>query len=457
MSATTFVQTLERCRAAKGAGSKKVIKEALAGLCADGRALVRYALDPYLTYGVRKFDRPVEYAPVDGEIRLFMDVLDQLAARTLSGNAARATVTLALSGFTKATAMELERVLEKDLKAGFSPDSYNKVWPNEPLPVFDVMLAGKCEDEDDFDEKITFPCFADWKYDGERTIAIVEGDKITYHSRSGLEAEHCYGLFDEDLLSIRRHVGHDFVLDAERFAADWADTMNAKKSDNLEAKARLRLRAFFLMPLADWKAKRTTITMQQNRANLEAILHPRNGVTKISLSEGREVADYADMVAYCDEVTTPGFDGQPKGHEGLILKDLGATYVWDRDMAWCKVKKFYDVDCRIVGFLPGRPKSKFEHTLGKLQVVGFLENGTRVECNVGSGIKSKKPKDEPGCPTRDEIWNDKARFLGGTVVVSYQEVSMAKGKDVHSLRFCTVSRFRDDKPIELDEDDQDVT
>ena len=64
-----------------------------------------------------------------------------------------------------------------------------------------------------------------------------------------------------------------------------------------------------------------------------------------------------------------------------------------------------------------------------------------------SGIKTFKPKDDPDCPTRDEIWNDKARFLGGTVEVKYQEVTLAKGKTMHSLRFGTVFRFRDDKIV----------
>lgn len=447
MSIQTFVQALKTCEAANGAGKKAVIQEALRGLSKEGRALMFYAMNPYYTYGVKKFNRPKVYADSDAPLSTIIDVLDQLRNRELTGDMARETVTMLLGAFTKETATYLERVIEKDLKAGFSPDTYNKIWPSEQVPVFNVMLADKCTDADEFEQYITFPCQADWKYDGERNIAIVKSDGITHISRSGLEAFHMNGLFDVELMAIREYLGYDYVLDGERFASDWTDTMNAKKSGNDEAKSRMFIRAFFIMPLADWEAQKTEITMRKNRENIQKMLADLPHIKRITLSQGREVKDYQDMTAYCDEVTTPGFDGQPKGHEGLILKDWNATYTWDRTIAWCKVKKFYTADARIVGFEPGRPKSKFAGTLGRINVVGYLEDGTRFECGVGSGIKTLKPDDDPDCPTRDEIWNNKEKFLGTTIELKYQEVSLAKGKTVHSLRFPTVFRFRDDKIV----------
>ncbi len=447
MSIQSFVSALKTCESANGPGKKAVIQEALSQVGPVGRQLMYYAMNPYYTYGVKKFDRPSEYADEDGCITTILDVLDQLRNRELSGTAARETVKMMLGCFTKETANYLERVIEKDLKAGFSPDTYNKIWPNDKVPVFNVMLADKCTDAEEFETYITFPCQADWKYDGERNIAIVKSDGISHISRSGLEAFHMNGLFDTELIAIREYLGYDYVLDGERFASDWTDTMNAKKSGNDEAKSRMFIRAFFIMPLSHWEAQKTDITMRQNRENIQKMLADLPHVKRITLSRGREVKDYQDMVTYCDEVTTPGFDGQPKGHEGLILKDWDATYAWDRTIAWCKVKKFYSADGRIVGFEPGRPKSKFAGTLGRINVVGYLEDGTRFECGVGSGIKTLKPKDDPDCPTRDEIWNNKEKFLGTTIELKYQEVSLAKGKTVHSLRFPTVYRFRNDKIV----------
>lgn len=447
MSIQTFVQALKTCESTTGAGKKAVIVEALKGLSSEGRVLMFYAMNPYYTYGVKKYTRPKEYSDQDGSLETITAVLDQLRTRELTGNAAKETVTMLLGAFTAETSKYLERVLEKDLKAGFSPDTYNKVWPNDKVPTFDVMLADKCEEAEEFEKYVTFPCQADWKYDGERNICIVEADSVKYISRSGIEAFHMNGLFDAELLQIRNYLGYDYVLDGERFASDWTDTVNAKKSGNDDAKSRMFIRAFFIMPLSDWLAQKTNITMRQNRQNIETILRELPNITRITLSGGREVLDYQDMTAYCDEVTAPGFDGQPKGHEGLILKDWNATYSWDRSMAWCKVKKFYTADAIIISIQPGRPKSKYEKTAGRLNCIGYLENGERFECGVGSGLKDWE---------RDDIRDNPEKYLNGamTVEIKYQETSIAKDKTMLSLRFPTVHRFRsrDDKIVYVDEE-----
>lgn len=475
MSISTFVNAIKECESANGAGKKKVIQEALKKLSPEGRALVFYAMNPYFTYGVKKFTRPKEYSSEDAPLSTVIDVLDQLRQRELTGDAARETVTMLLSAFTKETAFYLERVIEKDLKAGFSADTYNKIWhydlqkgtdsgfdnrPDLPetlrnvvyqVPTFDVMLADKCEDAEEFEKYVTFPCQADWKYDGERNISMNARGSIQHISRSGIEAFHMNGLFDRELNDIKEYVkdkwgwNNGFVLDSERFANDWNDTVNAKKSDNDEAKSRIFLRAFFIMPIEDWERQQTSITMEQNRENLRQMLADLPHIKRITLTGGRIVKDYQDMTAYCDEVTTPGFDGQEKGHEGLILKDLQATYAWDRTMAWCKVKKFYTADGIIASIQPGRPKSKYEKTIGRLNCIGYLEDGTKFECGVGSGLKDWE---------RDDIRDNPEKYLNGamTIEIKYQEISKVKGRDTVSLRFPTVHRFRgrDDKIVNID-------
>lgn len=430
---TNFVEVIKACESANGAGTKDAIKAALTKADATAQKLIHYAMDPFRVYGVRKYAAPVEAAEVDSDHAIVFETLDKLASRELTGGAAQEAVTEMLSRFTYETQEYLARLIDKDLKAGFSADTFNKVHKKNPIPTFKVMLADKCDSTEDFEKYVKFPCMADFKYDGERTIAIVKGDSITYYSRSGKEATHVNGLFDEELIRIREYLGVDFVLDGERYASNFTETMNAKKSGNDEAKKNLRFRAFFLMPYSHWVAQSTDNTMRSSRRSLERILSTINA-TKIVLSEGREVTDYQDMMAYCNEAI------DIHKVEGLILKDWDATYQWDRTYAWTKVKRFYDADCRIVDFYPGRPKSRLENTLGGITVAGFLEDGTRVECNVGSGFSDD---------LRNEIWNNKDAWLGRTVVIKYQEVSKAKTKDVASLRFPTYERWRDDKVVEI--------
>lgn len=438
---TNFVQVIQMCEQAGGAGSKQVIQTALGMADKDARELITYALDPYITFGLKQFEMPAKFEREGyAGINHFYDLLQALGSRELSGDAARLAVQKVLGQFDAKLAPYLARVLDKDLRAGFSADSANKAWKANPIPgdmsrklipTFEVMLADKCEDMEDFAKYVTFPCQADWKYDGQRTIAIVrEGQAIEYRARSGKPMDHLAGTYDEDLGALRKTLGYDFVMDGESFASNFTETINAKKEGNQAAKDALRLRAFFMMPLTDWIAQKTTITMKQNR---EALIKLLAKCKRIEVSKGREVKDFHDMTEYCNEVI------DVEKQEGLILKELEAVYVWDRSMSWCKVKRFYDVDCKVTGFYKGKPKTVNANRLGGIKVWGRLEDGTIVESDCGSGFSHVQ---------RDEIWSNQDKYLGKTVVIKYQEVSKSKSKTVASLRFPTFEHFRDDKTVE---------
>lgn len=441
MSEMNFKQVIEDCEQANGAGTKKIIQAALAKADPTARRLIFEALNPYRVFGVKKFDMP-EFAAKcmdqQQDFAPFFTLLDKLHNRELTGNAAREAVTSTLTQFNVGTQKYLTRVLDKDLKAGFSADTFNKVWPNESIPTFELMLADKCETPEEFEQYITFPCQADFKYDGIRFLVTVTSAEITFRNRSGKPEETVNGLFDEELMALHKHLGYDYVLDGERISdLGFIDTVNAKKDGNDESKKNLRIRAFFLMPLTDWLKQETSITMEQNRNFLSATLEELQ-LKKIILTEGRIVNDYNDMTNFCNEAIDKP-ENKARKIEGLILKNLGATYQWDRSIDWCKVKRFFDVDCRITGFYNGRPKSRLEKTLGGIIVMGYDEHGTKVISKVGSGFSDE---------LRDEIWNNQKEWLGRTVVIKYQEISKGKNKEDASLRFPTFVRWRDDKVVE---------
>jgi ATP-dependent DNA ligase len=448
MSTASFVKVLKACESAGGAGSKDAIKAALATLDRDGQTLFKYAMDMMLVFGVKKYPAPTSYAAVDPDdgVTRIQIVLEKLAAGKITGNEARDACTWLLSQFTADTAQYVARVIDKDLQAGFSVETYNKIHKNNQVTVFDVMLADKCTTEEEFEE--IFPTentetLADVKYDGERNVAIVTATGIKHHSRSGKIAEHMAGLFDTELQAIRARLGYDFILDGERMARTYIDTINAKKSgpEGEAAKKNMVFRAFFLMPLSDWNARKTSITMRQTRIDIAALI-AELGLEKIILSDSVIVRNFTEMMRELDRVTTPGFQGMPKGQEGLILKRLDATYQWDRTIDWCKVKKFYDADMRIMSWEFGKKKNA--KRMGRVNGHGWLEDGTYFEVGVGSGWTDKQRE--------DFVTNFDANWKGRTLVVKYQEVSKSKGKEHASLRFPTVDQeklLRDDKVVPL--------
>ena len=217
-----FVQVLKECEQANGAGSKDVIKLALAKLDGASRQLMLYMQDPFMVFGVKKFDRPTAYATEDTtDIKHVLSILDLLRTRQLTGNLARQAVTDMLSAFTADSANYIERILDKDPRAGFSAATYNVVilakekakhenidfltacklvdkqikkdGIEEPfahyvsysdvVPTFVVQLADKCDSTEDFESKVTFPCQADYKYDGclskEWKITLEDGRIVT--------------------------------------------------------------------------------------------------------------------------------------------------------------------------------------------------------------------------------------------------------------------------------------
>jgi len=440
-----FVEVLKECESAGGAGSKNVIKEALAKLDAESRRLMRYAMDPYMTFGTVKYIKPDSYAQSNpADIAPLFRLFDDLAARNLTGTAAKGAIGQAFSNFTKETAAYLEKVLDKDPRAGFSVDTYNKIWPTDPIPSWDQQLAEKFEEAEEFEEKVVFPAWADVKYDGNRSFAFVrEGQPVEYRARGGKLQEHLAGQFDDELQAMREYVGYDFVLDGEVMGKDFTETQNAKKTGNDAAKANQIFRSFFIMPITDWIAQKTTITNAQARAKLEDIFSEmcRLPVRRVLLTEGRMVKDYHDMMAYCDQVTDDETKTKAE-REGLIIKQGHAVYEWGRSTTWIKVKRFYDVDARFTGFYAARPKTRLAALglPGGVNCIAFLENGTEVRFNVGSGFSHDD---------RRKMLSDPDFWLKNTHVVKYQEVSKAKGKEFASLRFCTYERTRDDKHVEI--------
>lgn len=454
MNANLFVSVLKECESAGGAGSKKVIQAALAKLDQAGRTLMRYTMDPYLVFGIKKFDRSGQaHAQTDPEdIAELLMTLELLATRQITGDIARTTWAETLLGFTSDTAAYLERIVDKDPRAGFSADTFNKIWPADPIPTFEVMLADKCTSPEEFEAKVSLPCWAAIKADGQRNIIIVRemnGELVIEHrARSGKPSNHLDGLLDDDLKLAHEYLGYDFVMDGEAMASNFTETINAKKggAEGQSARDNIRFRLFTFMPYTDWVDQQTTITFAQGLKQNADLLFQLNlvrgeGVPKIVFEGGRMVTDYQDMMAYCNEVI------DVHGEEGLILKALDATYVWDRDIAWTKVKRFFDADLTILGLYPGRPKSRLENSMGGVVAAGYLEDGTLVLTRVGSGFSDTD---------RTRMWADPDAFIGTTFVGKYQEVSKAKDKSVNSLRFCTFEHHRDDKIVVIADEDMDT-
>jgi DNA ligase-1 len=441
LSISTFSNLIDVCQQTSGKGSRNVISQAISNLDSYGQKLCHLALNPYITFGIKQVPEPDFQSTNDADLELFFDLCAKLESRELTGNRAKGAIMDCLMEYTAKTAELLSRVLRKNLQANFNVKTYNQATTGEKIPMFSVMLADKIEQDDELVELLSDGLIADYKYDGVRTIVIADGADFKFFSREGVEMPYCQGLFDEDLTKIYNKYGA-FALDAEQFNGTWETTMNARKSGDSSAKQNLGLKAFFIMPLSDWMAQKTEITMLENRHTLQYLIHHLD-LSKIVITGANMVSTVAEIKEMLAEVTTPEFDGIDKGHEGLILKNPNATYQWKRSIDWCKMKNFYDVDLQVLEVLPGRPNTKYANVLGKVRARGYLEDGSLVEGLVGSGFNDEQ---------RKRFFENPDEIVGMTIVASYQEVTKPSAKSpIPNLRFCTFTRIRDDKTVDLEE------
>ena len=110
--------------------------------------------------------------------------------------------------------------------------------------------------------------------------------------------------------------------------------------------------------------------------------------------------------------------------EGVIVKDINATYDYKRTATWLKIKGHETLDLPIIDIEEG--EGRLKNNLGKI-VVEY--KGKRV--GVGSGLTDE---------WRKEIWDDPDKYIDEIVEVSFQEETEAG-----SLRHPVFEGFRTDK------------
>jgi len=460
---------------AENISTKKEKHEALSGLDADGVRLLLETENPYRVFGIKKWDKPQAYGALTGQggtFKIFFDLLDQLATRTLTGNAAKTAVTAVLGMYDDRTASVLERVLKKDLKCGGNTNTFEKVYPQLKIPGFELMLCEKIEHLKNAKGEIVypkyrweFPCMGEVKYDGMRLIAKVQNGEVEYLSRSGKSADQWNGLFDDELVKMEKEIGCPIIVDGEALA-DGGMGATAKAKGSKGDKSGMRFYAFDMMTLAQWDAQYCPIGQLVRSNNLE-LLVKKLGLTKIVKSTYRILKNLEEAKAFYAEVTELGIAGQD---EGLIIKYLSGLYEWNnkkRTATWSKWKPVIDVDVKIVGCYEGRENTKNVGRLGGFFVEGVDENGNKIKSRAG-GIKvshknykawmtkfAKANKIDiekiyASGVSKDEFfrtfaWNNQELFIGETCTIECQELSLAENSDTYALRFPFFTMLRDDK------------
>jgi len=387
--------------------------------------VLKAALDPFVTYGIAKLP---DVEPT-GDAEQFNEetwaLLIRLATRGLTGAAAKREVADELAVLSADSAELLRRILTKDLRAGFSADTVNKVLPGL-IPTFECMLAHPFEAH----RVRKWPVFVEPKLDGVRVLAFTDLDAKTvrFFSRSGRE----FTVFDhlkEPLLDVAvKFPSGRMVFDGEVISGSFNKTVSEVRRKNEQAAD-----AAFAVFDALWYEE---FDCADSRGFTNA---PPLEVRRQALVESGLYCPSAPLLGTTPHrvVAVPVYQAGSENEihelydifrslnlEGVIVKDPDARYRRARDYAWMKIKAEESVDVKIIDAVVGA--GKFADTLGALVVD---VNGKAV--SVGSGLSDAQ---------RDEMWKAHAagELAGRLCEVQYHEITPDG-----SLRHPRFVRFRD--------------
>ena len=398
---------------------------------------VRMALDPLVTFGVKKVPERSDVLTGQGLIwRDFKVLANQLINRELTGHAARDAIELVMSvATTEQWNGFYRRVLIKDLRCGMSEKTINKVakdFPQYAVPIFTCALA---HDSANHEKKMTGVKQIEVKLDGVRVLAVCKGGKVELFSRNGKQFHNFDHIIAEiEAVLAAKPAPYDCVLDGEVMSADFQDLMKQLQRKDGKKATDAVLHLFDFIPLKEfleggWDKPQTT----------------RSNYVKYWVKENESLLQHVQACEW-EDVDLDTLEGQERfvqlnkaavegGYEGVMIKDVDAPYECKRTHAWLKAKPFIEVTLEVTDVEEGTGRN--EGRLGAVVCEG-VDDGKKISVNVGSGFSDAN---------RDEFWNSRTDIIGQLVEVRADAVTQNQD-GTYSLRFPRFKTFRGFEPGE---------
>lgn len=440
----SVIEILEELEGASGSNAKKEILNA----AHDNELLKRVfvaAGDPYTVYYVNKFAMPAACKAMRGHggpdddtvIVAFLGLLDKLSSRELTGNAAKDAVTETLKGALTIQQKWCQRILLKNLRCGVQESTVNKVWPGT-LKSFAVALATTVKSQfvegkgiEVLDE-VTYPVRVEPKLDGLRCIAVKQDGIVTLYTRNGTVLESMVRI----KAALEAADYDNIVLDGEGMAADWSQSssimMSGRGSDKDRKKddSDLVYNVFDAIMLKEWLTQEGVMGYG-NRVGIVAQVVERVNSPCVCRVPHVLAQDEKQLLEFFQKC-------MDEGYEGVMLKTLGAPYVWKRSDNIRKLKPCVTYEGVVVGHYEGRRGTKREGLFGGFELL--LPNGvvTRLGGGFSDVLKASIQLDGPDT------------YVGRIAEIEAQPDPMtpdgltADGK----ARFPVFIRFRDESDVD---------
>ena len=390
----------------------------------------RLAFDAMITFGLKQIPEKTDADGAGLSWDNFSLIITGFVNRSLTGNLARDTVANMMKSATKAEWNGwYRRILIKDMRAGFSENTINKVvekkWPQYAIPVFSCQLA---HDSANHESKVTGKKLIEVKLDGVRVITVVYPDgRVDQYSRNGKELVNFPHVKDQ-LAKIAHTFAEPMVLDGEIMSGSFQDLMKQihRKSSAKANDAVLNL--FDAVTLVDFEKGESAVTQTQRSEWLKTWFGAHEAQLPNATVVAQELVDLdtVDGQTRYKEINALAIAG---GYEGIMLKDPDAGYVSKRTVAWMKLKPFIEVSLIVNETEEGTGKNVGR--LGALVCSG-IDDGKTIVVNCGSGFTDNM---------REVFWQSKQDLIGQIVEVRADAVTQNQD-GTYSLRFPRFKGFR---------------
>lgn len=393
--------------------------------------------DPYNNFYINKFK--MSHAVSTSDSRLDNDIIEDflnfivntLATRKITGNAAKDAVVVQFSKMTQLQQKWCQRIILKNLRCGVQEATINKTWPNA-IVGFSVQLAESLKTHHDastgiiIDELIEYPVRVEPKLDGLRCIIVKNDGNVTLFTRSGSIIE----TLPQIKNAIEKSDWDNFVLDGEVMGSDWNESASVVMSYKTNKNdSNMFYHVFDAMAFEDWRDQQSSLSLL-DRISLAEELIEKTNCEKIVCVFGETVLEEKDLLQFYANCMS-------KGYEGIMIKKLKANYAFKRSDAVVKMKPVATYEGMIVGHYLGNRGSKREGMWGGFEVV--MTNG--IVTRVGGGYTDKL-KSEIGI--NPDVWLGKIVEIEGQPDPMTLDGLTKDGK----VRFPVFLRVRDPRDVD---------
>jgi len=400
------------------------------------KKVLEYAYNPFKTYGIAKRPDTIgEHCDNEFDEGTF-ELLDDLISRKVTGNNAIEYLRGELTALNKESAELLWRIVSKDMRAGFSESTCNKVWKGL-IPDFPYMRCTLPKDAKLNEFDWTLGVFSQEKADGMfANVDLEEGGIVRITSRQGspfpIEAfeELAIEIADRLTPNTQSHgellVMRDGVVCAREIGNGILNSILSGGS--FAANERPIFLIWDQIPLSAVVTKgKYEVPYIRRLASLNRQLKTTQGEV-VALIETRIYHSLSDAYGHYRDLLK-------QGKEGTIIKNPHAIWRDGTSKEQVKLKLEFEVELEVIGFEAGNGKNA--DTFGSM-----ICKSSCGELQVSvSGFTDGK---------RKEIHEARDEWSGGGKIITVRANSIMRPSESNSLHSLFLPRFveeRKDKSV----------